>query len=123
MSCGDPHEVDCGQVLALVCAYLDGELDPAERELVRHHLETESCTGCLREYGLDRVVKELVGRCCQGDRTPSEVEQRLRQRLRTVTYAASSVESLAVDPVTGSVTYQRSTYESMSSVEREIDAT
>jgi mycothiol system anti-sigma-R factor len=117
MSCGDPHEVDCTEVLALVCAYLDGELNPQDRERVRQHLEDESCTGCLREFGLDRVVKQLVGRCCQGTAAPSEVEQRLRERLRTVTYRSSTVESVAVDPATGSVNYQRTSYESITSTD------
>ena len=121
MSCGDPHEVDCAEVLALVCAYLDGELDPGERERVRHHLEDESCTGCLREFGLDRVVKQLVGRCCQSAAAPTELEQRLRERLRTVSYLAASHESLSVDPATGAVSYQRSTYESITTTERSSD--
>ena len=94
MSCGDPHDIDCAQVLALVCAYLDGELEPADREIVRHHLEDESCTGCLREFGLDRVVKQLVGRCCQNATAPSELEKRLREHVRTVTYQRSSYESI-----------------------------
>ena len=39
MSCGEPHETDCREVLAEVYLYLDLECADERRELIRHHLD------------------------------------------------------------------------------------
>ena len=58
MSCGNPHETPCTEVLDRVYGYLDGELDDADCAKIRQHLD--ECGPCLREYGLDEVVKRVV---------------------------------------------------------------
>ena len=68
MSCGDPHETPCSEVLDAVYLYLDGEQDAHHREQVRIHLD--ECAPCLRQYGLEQAVKALVARCCGSDRCP-----------------------------------------------------
>ena len=59
MSCGNPHETDCREVLAEVYLYLDLECADERRTLIRHHLD--ECSPCLREYGIEQEVKALVG--------------------------------------------------------------
>lgn len=62
MSCGDTHGVDCSEVLDDVYEYLNGELDGGRLARIRLHLD--ECSGCLQEYGLEKVVRELVQRSC-----------------------------------------------------------
>ena len=37
MSCGNPHEVDCSEVIEQVYLYLDGEIDDEGRQKVREN--------------------------------------------------------------------------------------
>lgn len=79
MSCGDPHEIDCSQILSEVYLYLDLECSDDRRTVIRSHLD--ECSPCLREYGIEQDVKVLVARCCGNDRAPIELRERLRARL------------------------------------------
>jgi mycothiol system anti-sigma-R factor len=79
VSCGDPHETDCREVLAEVYLYLDLECTDERRELIRTHLH--ECSPCLREYGIEQEVKALVARCCGAETAPAEFRQRLRLKL------------------------------------------
>ena len=90
MSCGEPHETDCGEVLAEVFLYLDGEMTSARTELIRNHLD--ECSPCLRKYGLEREVRALVARSCGGDVAPEQLRTRVLTRLREVVVEASTVE-------------------------------
>jgi mycothiol system anti-sigma-R factor len=82
VSCGDPHETDCSEVLAEVWLYLDRECECERRELLRKHLD--ECSPCLARYGLEEQLKELLARKCGGDQAPETLRQRLRQSIRTV---------------------------------------
>ncbi|MFK3983152.1 mycothiol system anti-sigma-R factor [Micromonospora sp. NPDC050397] len=84
MSCGEPHETDCREVLAEVYLYLDLECADERRNLIREHLD--DCTGCLREYGIEREVKALVARCCGNETAPTELRERLRLRLTELVF-------------------------------------
>jgi mycothiol system anti-sigma-R factor len=79
VSCGNPHETDCSEVLDEVYLYLDLECGDDRRELIRTHLD--ECGPCLREYGIEREVKILVSRCCGGEVASVEFRQRLQARL------------------------------------------
>ena len=79
MSCGDPHEIDCSQILSEVYLYLDLECADERRLAISHHLD--ECGPCLREYGIEQEVKALVARCCGSDRAPLELRDRLRAKL------------------------------------------
>src|SRR5690625_3527091 len=46
------------------------------------HLET--CRPCLEEYDLDRVIKQILARSCQCERTPVEVRVKVLARIRSV---------------------------------------
>jgi mycothiol system anti-sigma-R factor len=92
MSCGEPHDTDCREVLAEVYFYLDLESTDERRDLIRHHLD--ECSPCLREYGIEQEVKALVARCCGGDLAPVEFKQRLRMRIAELVFEAETREYL-----------------------------
>ena len=58
MSCGNPHETPCTEVLDRVYGYLDGELGDLDCAKIRQHLD--ECGPCLREYGLEEAVKRVL---------------------------------------------------------------
>src|SRR5690606_24857514 len=82
MSCGNPHETDCADVLDRVYAYLDGELDEDLCGESRKHLD--ECAPCLKEYGLDKVVKQLVAKHCGCDPVPEDLRARVMSRIEQV---------------------------------------
>jgi mycothiol system anti-sigma-R factor len=81
MSCGNPHAVDCRDVLDRVYSFIDGELGPADLEQIRHHLD--ECGPCLTSFDLERMLKALVARSCR-ETAPSELRQRVLLRLSQV---------------------------------------
>jgi mycothiol system anti-sigma-R factor len=82
MSCGNPHETDCSEVLNRVYEYLDGELDLYAVGKIRQHLE--ECGPCLSEYDLDVVLKALVRRTCGCDRAPDQLRARIMMQITEV---------------------------------------
>ncbi len=78
MSC---ENADCGEVLAEVYEYLHHELDAERREEVQRHLD--DCGDCLRDYGLEEEVQELIRRSC-GSPAPAELRTRIMQRITEV---------------------------------------
>jgi len=82
MSCGDPHETDCSEVLDRVYEYLDGELDALAGGKISQHLD--ECGPCLSEYDLDVVLKALVRRSCGGDCAPEQLRAKIMLRIREV---------------------------------------
>ena len=90
MSCGDPHEIDCGQILNEVYLYLDLECSDDRRTVIQTHLD--ECSPCLREYGIEQEVKALVARCCGADRAPLELRDRLRAKITALVLETPSRE-------------------------------
>jgi mycothiol system anti-sigma-R factor len=82
MSCGDPHDTDCNEVLAELWLFLDNECDHQRRELLRRHLD--ECGPCLEEFGLEEHLKALLARKCGGDHAPDALRNRLRQSIREI---------------------------------------
>jgi mycothiol system anti-sigma-R factor len=82
MSCGKPHEVPCSEVLARVYSYLDGEVDDEGCFQIRQHLD--ECGPCLREFGLEEVVKRLVHKCCGQEAAPGELRTKVMTRIAVV---------------------------------------
>jgi anti-sigma factor (TIGR02949 family) len=62
MSCGNPHELDCGDALGHLYEFIDGEIGPEDHDRIRHHLD--ECGPCLQEYDVERIVRALVARSC-----------------------------------------------------------
>jgi len=83
MSCGEPHDTDCAEILERVYVFLDGEMldGPRAYALVEEHLD--ECAPCLRKYDLERVVKALVARSCS-EHAPAELRQRVLSRIREI---------------------------------------
>jgi mycothiol system anti-sigma-R factor len=90
MSCGDPHETDCKEVLGEVYLYLDLECADDRRVVIREHLD--ECSPCLREYGIEQEVKALVARCCGAETAPAELKRRLRAKLAELVINADTRE-------------------------------
>jgi len=81
MSCGQPHDKDCGEVLNNLFLFLDNELDSASCREIQQHLD--ECAPCLAKYDLEHVVKRLVARSC-GEHAPDSLRQRVLVQIRQV---------------------------------------
>jgi mycothiol system anti-sigma-R factor len=90
MSCGQPHDVDCVEVLEQVYSYLDGEMGDDAKQEIREHLD--ECAPCLRQFGIEQEVKALVARCCGGESAPDHFRERLRLKLAQVELEMIRVE-------------------------------
>lgn len=88
MSCGNPHEVDCQEVLARVSIFLDHGLSSRSGlgyDAIEQHLR--ECEPCLEEYGvhveeLASVVRTLLTRCCRNEHAPDELRLRVLHSIR-----------------------------------------
>lgn len=89
MSCGDPHDVDCRDVLEAVYLYLDGETDQDALAAIRLHLD--ECSPCLREFGIEREVKLLIARSC-AETAPDSLRDAVVERIRVVRAELLAVE-------------------------------
>ena len=89
MSCGKPHEIDCGEILREVYLFLDLECSDDRRAAIQHHLD--ECPGCLHEYGIEQEVRAIVQRCCGGDRAPDSLRERLRAKINALGVGAREV--------------------------------
>lgn len=90
MSCGDPHDVPCSEVLDRIYAYLDGEIDATNCAQIRQHLD--ECGPCLREYGLEEAVKRLVHRHCGCEPVPGDLRAKVLVRIRAIRAEVKLVE-------------------------------
>jgi mycothiol system anti-sigma-R factor len=90
VSCGEPHETDCGEVLTEVFLYLDGEMTSDRRETIRRHLD--ECSPCLRKFGIEQEVKALVARTCGNDPAPMRLREKVLLTLRAVVVETATVE-------------------------------
>ena len=81
MSCGNPHDIDCREVIEAVYLYLDGEMADEDCHHIREHLD--ECSPCLRQYGVEQDIKTLVARKCGCDVAPSDLKVRVLARLQT----------------------------------------
>lgn len=80
MSCGEPHETDCSEVLSEVWLFLDHECDETRRLLLEQHLD--ECSPCLERYGIEEHLKVLLARKCGGEHAPEAFKERLRDKIR-----------------------------------------
>jgi mycothiol system anti-sigma-R factor len=82
MSCGNPGDIDCNEVLDQVYEYLHQELDAERTASIHQHLD--ECGHCLQEYGLEEAVRDLVSRACQCSPAPEHLRQSILQRISTI---------------------------------------
>jgi mycothiol system anti-sigma-R factor len=90
MSCGNPHETPCTEVLDAVYSYLDGEIDDHQRALIVQHLD--ECGPCLQQFHLEQVVKSLVHRSCACESAPEQLRVQIVTRIRQVSVTYHSTE-------------------------------
>jgi mycothiol system anti-sigma-R factor len=89
VSCADPNETDCAEVLAEVWLFLDNECDQIRRDLLRQHLD--ECHPCLAAFGIEEKLKELLARKCGGEHAPNTLRDRLREQIRSAVLEHSEV--------------------------------
>ncbi|NRQ36019.1 mycothiol system anti-sigma-R factor [Nonomuraea sp. NN258] len=82
MSCGNPHDTDCREVLDKVYSYLDGEL--TENDVVEIRVHLDECSPCLKEYDLDKAIKALVAKHCGCDPVPADLRSKVLDRIAQV---------------------------------------
>ena len=82
MSCGNPHETDCREVLDRAFEYLDGEMGEIDVVRIRQHLE--ECAPCLSEYDIDVMLKTLLRRSCACDTAPEALRTRIMVHISQV---------------------------------------
>jgi anti-sigma factor RsiW len=73
------RELSCAQIVELVTAYLEGALEPDDRERFEEHLVF--CDGCDRYLEQMRLTIEVTGRLEPGE-LPSALEERLLEAFR-----------------------------------------
>ena len=79
MSCGEPHETDCSEILDHLYEFLDREMPDVDCAKFEHHFE--ECSPCLEKYGLEQAVKKLVKRCCGQDDVPTDLRAKVMGRI------------------------------------------
>jgi anti-sigma factor (TIGR02949 family) len=82
MSCGNPHETDCSEVLGHLYEYLDDEMSEDACKKFKQHFD--ECRPCLEKYGLEAAVKKLVKRCCGHDDVPSDLRAKVLTRIELI---------------------------------------
>jgi hypothetical protein len=97
MDCPAEPDVVRRDRFELLSAYLDGEVTAQDRALVEHWLNTDSSAKCLyhRLLCLRQGCQELCLQDAPGRVTVSQVLQRLRYRLGTITMATAGILVLA----------------------------
>jgi anti-sigma factor (TIGR02949 family) len=88
MSCGEPHETDCSEVLDHLYEYLDREMPDRDCEKFKEHFD--ECSPCLEKYGLEQEVKKLVKRCCGHDDVPSDLRSKVMGRIELIRAAEAA---------------------------------
>jgi mycothiol system anti-sigma-R factor len=82
MTSGLPHFTSCADVLARVYEFIDHELADADCAHIQEHLD--ECGPCLREFGLESMVKDVVKRGCVNEPVPTDLRSRVMYRIREV---------------------------------------
>jgi len=82
MSCGDPHDEDCREILDQVYSYLDSEVTREDVRKIQHHLD--ECGPCLRQYDLENALKALVRRSCACEPAPVDLRMKIITRITTI---------------------------------------
>jgi anti-sigma factor (TIGR02949 family) len=82
MSCGNPHETDCSEVLDHLYEYLDREMSDGDCAKFEEHFG--ECNPCLEKYGLEQAVKKLVKRCCGHDDVPGDLRSKVLTRIEMI---------------------------------------
>ncbi|MFD7454762.1 mycothiol system anti-sigma-R factor [Kitasatospora sp. NPDC059827] len=94
MSCGDPHETECGEVLDHLYEFLDNEM--AEGDCAKLRVHFDECSPCLKQYGLEQAIKALIKRSCGCDDTPTDLRSKVLARIDSIRAGQRSGEPVVV---------------------------
>ncbi|RKT16002.1 mycothiol system anti-sigma-R factor [Streptomyces sp. 1114.5] len=94
MSCGDPHDTECGEVLDHLYEFLDNEM--AEGDCAKLRVHFEECSPCLKQYGLEQAIKALIKRSCGCDDTPADLRSKVLARIDSIRSGQRSGEQVVV---------------------------
>ena len=99
MSCGNPHQTPCTDVLHALVLFIDGEI---EDQQVSHAIEfhLSECPPCADEQLAEHRFRKLLSRSCT-ETAPQELRQRIASDLavqsiswsQTITYTEISTDS------------------------------
>jgi anti-sigma factor (TIGR02949 family) len=79
----DRHDPsDCGEALRQLYVFLDGELTPDRRTVIRTHLDRCAC--CLEAFDFEAELRVVVSTCCRGDEVPEQLRMRVVEAIRAV---------------------------------------
>ncbi|MDQ3155475.1 MAG: mycothiol system anti-sigma-R factor [Actinomycetota bacterium] len=90
MSPSDASKPDCGQALEKLYLFIDHEMDDASCDEIEAHIK--SCSPCLDEYDLERVVKTLVARSCH-EVAPEPLRAKVLFSIRTLQVEITEVRT------------------------------
>ncbi|MDA3022223.1 MAG: zf-HC2 domain-containing protein [Actinomycetota bacterium] len=86
MSCGNPNETPCTEVLSSTYLYIDGEIDEVHYLEVKTHLT--QCPPCRDRYSAEILLKAMVKSSCVGAAITTDRRARIVAELRqtSITY-------------------------------------
>lgn len=99
MSCGEPHETECSEVLDHLYEFLDHEMPDSDCTKFETHFG--ECNPCLEKYGLEQAVKKLVKRCCGSDDVPSDLRSKVMGRIELIRSGQAVPEGDITDVTAG----------------------
>lgn len=79
------NDCTCNELLASLFQYLDSELDAAECERLKGHVD--HCPHCTEVQEAERHMRDLIRRCCS-ERAPDELKMRV---LGQITFMRQSI--------------------------------
>lgn len=82
MSCGQPHEVPCTEVQALMYVFIDNEIDQPHRVEVVTHLR--ECPPCEHVFAYEIEIKRRVQTAHDAAPAPGELRSRVLASIRHV---------------------------------------
>lgn len=91
MSCGNHHDTPCNKILEVIYLYLDNEECTVERSLIATHLE--ECGPCYEEFGLEQLLKNLIGRACGPQSAPSTIYQKVTSQIADIQIEITQVQN------------------------------
>jgi mycothiol system anti-sigma-R factor len=82
MSDGKSDSAECHEVLAKVYLYLDSEVDDHDGHTIKDHLD--ECGPCLRQYGLEQHINQMVARTCGDEVAPDALKSKVLAQIQQV---------------------------------------
>jgi mycothiol system anti-sigma-R factor len=83
----DHERVDCGQVLAELYTFLDGELTVERRSRIQVHLD--DCNPCLEVFDFEAELRQVIrSRCAEA--VPDSLRRRVQQQLQSLGQGADA---------------------------------